>query len=204
MYYTLYRTTCLISGRIYIGVHETKDPNDKYLGSGEVLLKAIKKHGRKNFRKDVAAYFVSREEMYAMEKIIVNTAFLNRSDVYNAKIGGFGGIQLTPEQEQLRRIRAAEAVRTDAYRKKAGEISKITQKVRYAENPVGTFKGKKHTENSKKAISEKAKIHSQGERNSSFGRVFMYHAAKRVNTKVKIKDIELFLLKGWIKGRKKF
>lgn len=36
-YYTIYKTTNLINGKIYIGKHQTKDPYDSYLGSGKRL-----------------------------------------------------------------------------------------------------------------------------------------------------------------------
>lgn len=36
MKYIVYRTTCLINNKIYVGVHHTDDPNifDGYLGRG--------------------------------------------------------------------------------------------------------------------------------------------------------------------------
>jgi hypothetical protein len=36
MYYIVYKTTCLINDKIYIGVHKTETPNDfdGYIGCG--------------------------------------------------------------------------------------------------------------------------------------------------------------------------
>ncbi len=41
MYYTVYKTTNRIDGKIYIGSHKTKNPNDGHLGSGKHLKYAF-------------------------------------------------------------------------------------------------------------------------------------------------------------------
>ena len=48
MFYYTYKTTNSVNGHYYIGVHKTEDFNDGYIGSGTVLKKAIKKHGKEN------------------------------------------------------------------------------------------------------------------------------------------------------------
>ncbi len=91
MHYTIYQTTNLLNNKIYIGAHETENPNDNYLGSGLTLKPAIKKHGNENFTKEILFICDSREEMYDKEAVVVNEAFVARDDTYNLKIGGCGG-----------------------------------------------------------------------------------------------------------------
>lgn len=90
MQYTIYQTTNQINGKIYIGKHETQNPDDSYLGSGVALNRAIKKHGRENFVKEVLFVFDTAEEMYAKEIELVDEAFINRPDTYNMIVGGQG------------------------------------------------------------------------------------------------------------------
>lgn len=61
------------------------------MGSGEIVLKAIKKHGKVNFSKKVLFVFDNSEDMYIKEAEIVDKEFIGRPDTYNAKVGGYGG-----------------------------------------------------------------------------------------------------------------
>jgi hypothetical protein len=67
-YYTIYKTTNLINGKIYIGKHETSDLNDTYMGSGKVLMNAIKKYGKDSFKKEIL--FKLKNYFYPMIKVI--------------------------------------------------------------------------------------------------------------------------------------
>lgn len=91
MFHYLYEVRCNLNGKIYVGVHRTKDLNDGYMGSGKVLGSAIKKYGVESFTKTILEYFESKEEMYSREKEIVTEEFLARDDTYNLRRGGTGG-----------------------------------------------------------------------------------------------------------------
>ena len=105
MKYIVYKTTCLVNNKIYVGVHQTKNPEifDGYLGRGlyknhSKYIKnpiapfhyAVKKYGFENFKREVLFIFNSREDAYNKESEIVNEEFILRNDTYNVALGGIG------------------------------------------------------------------------------------------------------------------
>lgn len=70
----VYRITNLINGKTYIGRHKiTRGENFlTYMGSGRLVNSAIAKYGKKNFSKEIIAYFDSQEELNKSELIYKN------------------------------------------------------------------------------------------------------------------------------------
>jgi group I intron endonuclease len=84
----IYKTTNLINGKIYVGKDCHSNPN--YLGSGKLIKYAIKKYGRKNFRKEVieecdGGNWVEREKYW-----IAKLDSRNPNIGYNIHEGGEG------------------------------------------------------------------------------------------------------------------
>ena len=89
--YTVYKTTCLVNNKIYIGVHKTLKENDSYLGSGTAFKNAEAKYGKSSFVKDILAIFDTKEEAYSLERELVTEEFIQLDTNYNLKPGGEGG-----------------------------------------------------------------------------------------------------------------
>ncbi len=89
--FTVYKTTNLLNGMFYIGVHKTDNPNDDYLGSGVRLNRAIKKYGLLNFKKEILFSFGSVQDAYEKERELVCQDLVNSKICYNLKLGGKGG-----------------------------------------------------------------------------------------------------------------
>jgi len=101
--YIVYKTTNLINGKIYIGVHRTNpDIFDGYIGCG-VECKGYKKknpgfpaavikYGYENFKRETLFEYpdsdLGREQAYAKEAELVNIEFVKRRDTYNLMTGG--------------------------------------------------------------------------------------------------------------------
>lgn len=79
-----------MNNKFYYGVHSTENINDGYLGSGNLIIKAVKKYGSSNFKKEILKYFSSVEEMYLYEKMIVNKELVKDKNCYNIIEGGIG------------------------------------------------------------------------------------------------------------------
>jgi hypothetical protein len=171
MYYTIYKVTNKLNGKIYIGSHKTKKLDDGYMGSGTYLKRSIEKHGLENFNKEILHVFETSDEMYKKEAEIVNEDFLMNENSYNMKIGGFGGfnylnsIENNPTHKKEHGLKCHEATM-----KKYGVLSlnelgnnkKITSerlKILHKEGKVkyDTFTGKKHSEETKRKMRESHK-----------------------------------------------
>lgn len=110
MYYTVYKVTNQLNGKCYIGKHQTLDLDDRYMGSGKLIKRAIAKYGIENFSKEILHVFDSEAEMNAKEAEIVTEEFCRSS--YNICPGGRGGFNyintqiLTPELRRKGRVNA--------------------------------------------------------------------------------------------------
>lgn len=83
----IYITTNLINNKKYIG--KDRYNNSFYYGSGTFLKKAIKKHGIKNFKKEILQYCNSVDEMNEAEKYWINYFNAVKSNLfYNIAEGG--------------------------------------------------------------------------------------------------------------------
>lgn len=101
MRYTIYQTTNKINGKIYIGKHQTENPNDAYLGSGIALRNAIKKYGIENFEKVILFDFDTEQEMNDKERELITEEFVKRKDTYNKGVGGEGGPHFKGKKHSL-------------------------------------------------------------------------------------------------------
>ena len=104
MKYIVYQTTNKQNGKLYIGVHKTKDPDifDGYIGNGiyvGYLLKnpkttyqyALKKYGYDSFVRTTLKVFDTEEEAYDYEAQLVTLEFIKQDNNYNIKTGGLHG-----------------------------------------------------------------------------------------------------------------
>ena len=135
-YYGLYKITNLVNGKMYIGQHVTSNIDDGYMGSGHVLLKALKKYGIESFRKEWLGFYEDQDELDYMERVFVDETWISRSDTYNLVLGGRsrGGRQLTEEEKQkisqkLKGHKVSQLTRSRISKKTKGKkLSEVTRK----------------------------------------------------------------------------
>lgn len=67
---------------------------------------------------------------------------------------------------------------------------------------IGTWKGNHHTEETKRRIGEKNKIKQRGIGNSQYNKIWIYNSELKENKKIKNEELNIWIERGWIKGRK--
>lgn len=102
----LYKTTCLVTGCYYLGMHSTKHPSKPYYGSGIRLKRSLSKYGREQHSVEIIAYYESDAQLHQAEQDLITTDVLSDPLCLNLMEGGKGGF--TDEM----RDKALAAVRT--------------------------------------------------------------------------------------------
>lgn len=134
--YCIYRITNKINGKTYIGKHEYKKLNDNYMGSGVYLKRAQKKYGMENFQKEILVFNISKlEHANLLEKTFIanEREKVGIENCYNIANGGDGGnLGIPPWNKGKKGLQTC------------------------------WCKGKKHSEETKKKISEALKCIKRG------------------------------------------
>jgi len=199
----VYKTINLLNGTYYIGVHSTWNIDDGYLGSGKRLKRSINKYGKENFKKEILAFFETNKEAYEYEAHLVNEELIKDELCLNLKPGGRGGF--CNEKHKLNFTKSSGSKKfmerynnDELFRLKHCEISSNNFKKAHTEGKIkyNTFKDKKHSEETKSKIREKAK-EKIGDINSQFGTCWITNGSSnmKINKNESIPE-------GWSLGRK--
>jgi len=218
MYYIIYKTTCHVNNKIYIGQHKSETLTDSYLGSGALLKYDIKLFGKDKFQRENLFVFETFEEMDKMETSLVDLDFVARDDTYNCRTGGFninqesdmnptkaGKLGAKIFKEKLKDpeyyVEWYEKVKiSNSQLNKRLEQSKNLK--RYIKNNGSWWTGRKHTDESKKKIGDANAKHQKGKTNSNYGNCWIYNENLKENKLVKKNKLNEWLKDGWKKGRK--
>lgn len=140
----IYITTNLTNGKQYVGKHTTEKEDDDYLGSGEILNKAIKKYGKESFKKETIEICESLSELNEKEVFWIKEKNTLHPNGYNLTEGGTGGdtFSNSPNKEQTRKRRS------EAIKKYWDNLSGEDKEKR-----INLIRGKQRSEESKKRYS---------------------------------------------------
>ena len=102
MRYFIYKTTCVPTGKYYIGVHSERRKSDGYIGCGvcsdgtaialkskgvkSAFIDSVIKYGYKNFKREVLIEFDSSEDAYDYEANLVDSKLVNDPNCLNIKL----------------------------------------------------------------------------------------------------------------------
>lgn len=197
-YHFIYKTTNLLSGKYYIGAHSTDNLDDGYIGSGNRLRLAIKKHGRENFKREIVEFLNNKSELYNRESEIVNLDEIAKIDCMNLRVGGEGGG--TKQSAKVTNQKRWVENREDNLKLAADNFKKLWE--------IGVFKGRDvsgdknpmfgntHSEETKKKMSDRG----TGKSNSQYGSCWI--TKEGVNKKIKKYELDSHINNGWNLGRK--
>lgn len=87
----IYKVVREFDQKYYLGMHSTDDLDDGYLGSGTLLWKSIKKHGRECHVLNIIEFLPDRKSLSAREKQLVNEQVVKDPMSFNLRVGGNGG-----------------------------------------------------------------------------------------------------------------
>ncbi len=210
MYYLIYKITNRLNNKFYVGKHKTEDKGDDYFGSGLLLERAVQKHGKENFVKEILFDLPTENEMNQKEADIVDEEFIARDDTYNIKLGGDGGWGYVNENGlNIKSHDAAVAngkkgaskgnqiirhlLETDAeWRKACKAKMSMAQRIRFLIGS-GTFTGRKHTSETREKM-RKAKVGVfDGRKNPAFGKHWITNGEEN-----RLSDT---IPSGWRRGR---
>jgi len=102
----IYITTNTINGKKYIGQRMFNTGWRGYLGSGMYFLRAVKKYGRENFKKEIIAIAYFKEDLDKLEiEYIKNHNAVVSKEYYNISFGGscragFAGLHHSEESKR--------------------------------------------------------------------------------------------------------
>lgn len=158
-FHFVYITINLINQKLYIGKHSTNDLNDGYLGSGKLLLKALKKYGKKNFTLDILEKCSDQKTAFERERFWINFFGGGKKPhiAYNLTEGGEGNRGHRHSPETISKISHPGKLNGMFGKNHSKETkNKIRQKVI----------GRKHKKESIKWMSDRKK----GSKNKFYGR----------------------------------
>jgi len=204
-YHFIYKTTNNLSGRYYIGMHSTNNLDDGYLGSGNRIILAIRKHGKENFTREILEFYDSRFELKKKEEEILTLDEIAKKDCMNLVVGG-GGFMMDDYHYKCSKTGGKafkqKLKENEEFREKHKKIVSFNMKDNHKKGKIkyDTFRDKQHTDETKRLMSEKKRNTGCGEENSQYGTCWIQKNGE--NKKIKKEDLKFFEVKGWIKGRK--
>ena len=189
MHYLIYKITNRLDNKFYVGKHKTENKDDGYLGSGILIERAVAKHGKENFMKEILFELSTEDEMNQKEADIVDEDFVARDDTYNLKLGGTGGWDYVndnnlstgrkkskSEFSQMGKLGSSSLWKTyesdpELYRAFQEKISIKCR--RYFATNQHPWKGRHHSDESKEVMRRKKLGMYDGEKNPSFGTMWI-------------------------------
>lgn len=208
----IYKTTNIITGKFYIGMHSAFNLDDVYLGSGKRLRYSLKKHGIENHKKEILEFCKDRNELKKREEEIVNIDMIHDKMCMNLMEGGTGGYNENAfggsEGRKKGRINANKTLlfklQTDAeyYERFCKATKDGYKKWLSEEGRHNNFYGKHHTIETIKKMKLNMKGKQLGNLNSQYNKIWIHNKELNVSKIIKKDELQKYIELNWLRGRK--
>jgi len=201
-FHFIYKTTNLLSGKYYIGMHSTDNLEDGYLGSGKRLRYSVNKYGKENHIREILEYFDTREELARRECEVVCLDEIAKEECINLCVGGEGGRCFTEEQRIKGAKRMLEIIWNDKeFISRHTNRGTVKFKKLWVEGKLKLvdWTGKKHSQETRDKMCKSRVGTGLKENNSQFGTCWITNGI--VNKKIKKSDLNIWIPDGWYNGR---
>jgi len=206
-YNYIYKTTCDVTGKYYIGMHSTDDLNDGYMGSGKRLWYSFNYHGKNNHSIGILEWYDTRKELKEREKELVNEDLLKEDLCMNLKTGGDGGFVNEKHRQKFMDSKVGTTNFVNRFKEDEEFKDKIVKTLRDGYKKAH-LEGKLNvpkrviriiSEETKQKMSETSKGMGVGKTNSQYGTYWITKDGS--NKKIKKEDLNGYIEEGWVKGR---
>jgi hypothetical protein len=198
-YHYIYKIT-RDDGRYYIGMHSTDDLDDGYFGSGKLITRSVRKHGKERHSREILELLPTRPELRLRESELLTEEIRNDPKCMNLAPGGGGGFKDAVHQRKatIAGLKSPNRNQSAAVRK-----AHITRKLRGIKNFGGNqgvaFKGRKHSDETKNKMSSSHHGKHCAERNSQYGTYWITNGTETI--KIKKDEFDEYANKGYWRGR---
>ena len=193
-------------------MHSTDNLEDGYFGSGKRLWYSINKYGKENHTMEILEFCESREQLKIREKEVIGNLWKLDEDCLNLRAGGEGGGGFFTKEQQIKCSLAG----TEGLKKKLEDPSfkeavrkKVSEGLKQFYANGGTISNPWDSEcreraqsleaRSKRKATMKERGHGVKEKNSQFGKQWIYNNSLKICKRINKEDP---IPEGWSKGRK--
>jgi group I intron endonuclease len=227
-FHYVYITTNIINGHQYVGDRSSicEPKEDKYLGSGILFGQKVNEYGKENFKKEILELFPTRKEAFdAQEKYIRLYKTHISQGGYNISWKGGHNVKDCWSEESKEKCRKTQTGKTGYMKDKhysAEEKTRLYKNRKYpltrkkqvqetkekiSKSLIGKTKGIKRKPLNKKHKEKLKKFNTGhkrqcGELNSQFGIKWLINPLTSETLATKKENVDQYLIKGWIYGRK--
>ena len=146
-YHFIYKTTNIVNGKFYLGMHSTSNLKDGYLGSGSLLSKSIKKYGRDKFIMEILDFCESREKLKLREAEVITQDMLDNPMCMNIRLGGNNGLGTYEIKHKPRKFKPlSESHKENLSKAMKGIAGKYERTPEIREKIANTLKDQKQSE----------------------------------------------------------